>query len=188
MVEILCHSCPKTKLRNTRIIPKILTKFKHVFLTMFASKSDSARISVENFISKYHPNFAAEYRKKCGPHSTRFQCRRHYVADIFCQKMSPKMSPTFKKCRRHLHRHFRRNYQNIGWVHRCLQVPAALLRVSDLVNSGKMLQTEVAVRSSRSRASARAIAGDSSKQFIYEFKAGARQHVVLKCRALELPS
>ena len=119
MVEILCHSCPKTKLRNTRIIPKILTKFKHVFLTMFASKSDSARISVENFISKYHPNFAAEYRKKCGPHSTRFQCRRHYVADIFCQKMSPKMSPTFKKCRRHLHRHFRRNYQNIGWVHRC---------------------------------------------------------------------
>ena len=118
MVEILCHSCPKTKLRNTRIIPKILTKFKHVFLTMFASKSDSTRISVENFISKYHPNFASEYRNKCGPHSTRFQCRRHYVADIFCQKMSPKMSPTFKKCRRHLHRHFRRNYQNIGWVHR----------------------------------------------------------------------
>jgi hypothetical protein len=71
---------------------------------------------------------------------------------------------------------------------RYLQVPAALLRVSDLVNSGKMLQTEVAVRSSRSRASARAIVGDSSKQFIYEFKAGARQHVVLKCRALELPS
>ena len=120
MVEILCHSCPKTKLRNTRIIPKILTKFKHVFLTMFASKSDSTRISFENFVSKYHPNFASEYRKKCGPHSTRFQCRRHYVADIFCQKMSPKMSPTFKKCRRHLHRHFRRNYQNIGWVHRCL--------------------------------------------------------------------
>ena len=71
---------------------------------------------------------------------------------------------------------------------RYLQVPAALLRVSDLVNSGKMLQTEVAVRSSRSRASARAIVGDSSKQFIYEFKSGARQHMVLKCRALELPS
>ena len=120
MVEILCHSCSKKKLRNTRIIPKILTKFKHVFLTIFASKFDSTRISVEIFISKYHTNFASEYRKKCGPHSTRFQCRRHYIADIFCQKMSPKMSPTFKKCRRHLHRHFRRNYQNIGWVHRCV--------------------------------------------------------------------
>ena len=67
-------------------------------------------------------------------------------------------------------------------------LPAALLRVGDLVNSGKMLQTEVAVRSSRSRASARAIVGGSSKQIIYESKAGARQHLVLRCMALELPS
>ena len=109
---------PKKNIGNTRIIPNFFTKFRHVFLTILTSKSDSTRISVEIFISKFHPNFASEYRKKCGPHSTRFQCRRHYVADIFCQKMSPKMSPTFKKCRRHLHRHFRRNYQNIGWVHR----------------------------------------------------------------------
>ena len=71
---------------------------------------------------------------------------------------------------------------------RYLQVPETLLRVGDLVNSGKMTCTETAVRSSRSRAAARAIIGDSSRQSIYESKAGARQYVVLKCRALELPS
>ena len=86
----------------------------------FTSKSDSGRISVEILISKFHPNFASKYHSKCGQHFTRFQCRRHYVADIFGHSISPKMSPTFNICRRHLRRHFRRNYQNIGWVHRCL--------------------------------------------------------------------
>lgn len=85
----------------------------------FTSKSDSGQISVEILISKFHPNFASKYHSKCGQHFTRFQCRRHYVADIFGHSISPKMSPTFNKCRRHLRRHFRRNYQNIGWVHRC---------------------------------------------------------------------
>ena len=118
-MKICAIFAKKINIGYTRTIPKFFTKFRHVFLTILTSKSDSTRISVEIFISKFHPNFASEYRKKCGPHSTRFQCRRHYVADIFCQKMSPKMSPTFKKCRRHLRRHFRRNYQNIGWVHRC---------------------------------------------------------------------
>ena len=62
---------------------------------------------------------------------------------------------------------------------RYLQVPETLLRVNDFVNSGKMTSTETAVRSSRSRVAARAIISDSSRQVIYEFKAGARQYVVL---------
>ena len=69
-----------------------------------------------------------------------------------------------------------------------LQVPEALLRVSDLVSSGRMACRESAVRSSRSRAAARAIVRDSSTQFIYEFKADARHYAVLQCRALDLPS
>mgnify|MGYP006950423914 CR=1 FL=1 len=91
----------------------------------FTSKSDFGLISVEIFISKFHPNFASKYHSKCGQHSIRFQCRRHYVADIFGHSISPKMSPTFTICRRHLRRHFRRNYQNIGWVHRCNRWPAS---------------------------------------------------------------
>ena len=68
-----------------------------------------------------------------------------------------------------------------------ITVPAALLRVGDLVGKKLMQEKEVAVRSTRSRAAVRATRGDTSDKY-YALKQEARQEIVLKCRALDLPA
>ena len=68
-----------------------------------------------------------------------------------------------------------------------ITVPAALLRVGDLVGNKLMEEKEVTVRSTRSRAAVRATRGDTSDKY-YALKQEARQEIVLKCRALDLPA
>ena len=70
---------------------------------------------------------------------------------------------------------------------RLVHVPLRLLRVHDLISSGRMVRREKKVKAStNSRATTRRSSGRGSEQHaVYDLKSEARQHVVLKCRALD---
>ena len=102
----------------------------------------------------------------------KLECKKGESAVVVVKLMPSRPESTNKFCEHNAQRH----------VH----VPLKLLRVPDLVGSGRMTRVQRQVRNTRSRSTARPAAGDTSGQYyVYELKSEARQHVVLRCRALD---